>query len=100
MSEQSAIEQLAIELEALIGFTPKTKEDLDRWYEGARRLEAELVRPGGLSPKVPHFLWHYLADADIRMKDEKYAGLHNRRINLLLQYLKKGEIPSDEGIED
>jgi hypothetical protein len=89
---ENQIRRLAEELTRLVEFVPETKDELSQWYALARgRLEEhELLRD------APHFLWHYLADADIRMKDEKYAEVQSRRINLVLEHLKRGVMPSDE----
>jgi hypothetical protein len=81
----------------LVQFVPETKDELIEWNQLARTIETNfLLGPSGLSHFVPHFLWHYLADADIRMKDEKYAVEQSRRIDLVLEHLKCGVIPSDE----
>ncbi len=86
------IRRLADELARLVAFVPETKDDLDQWYDQAQDIldDHELLRG------APHFLWHYLADADIRMKDEVYAEMQNRRVGLALQHLRRGVMPSDE----
>ena len=74
--------RLAEALASLVAFVPQTSDDLARWYDQAQSIleDHELLRG------APHFLWHYLADADIRMKDEVYAEMQNRRIALVLQH--------------
>lgn len=94
------ITELATALEELRAFKPTSKADVSRWYGLARKLEARLVMKGGLSPEVPSILWNYLADADIRFKDTEYASLQERQMRLLVQCLKRGEIPSDEEIKE
>lgn len=86
---------LAKELVRLIEFVPRTKAELSDWYEQARLLQA-----GDLLKGAPHFVWHYLADADIRMKDDVYAEMQNRRIKTVLDYLNKGVMPSDEDVDE
>ena len=100
MSDQEIqIKRLAEDLTSLTEFVPTSKDELDKWYVQARSLEADhLLAPGGLSQYMPYFLWHYLSDADIRMKDEVYAEMQNRQLNILLEYLKQGVIPSDEDL--
>lgn len=93
---RSHIDELAAALDELRAFKLTSKADVDRWYQLARKLEARLVMEGGLSPEVPSILWHYLADADIRFRDSEYAALQDRQMRLLVQYLKRGEIPSDD----
>lgn len=88
----SQIKRLTEELTGLTEFVPKTKNELGRWYSQARRV----LEDNELLEGAPHFLWHYLSDADIRMKDEEYAEIQSRRISLLIQHLKCGVMPSDE----
>lgn len=94
------IAELASALEDLRTFKPASKDDVSRWYELARKLEARLVMKGGLSSEVPSILWNYLADADIRFKDTEYANLQDRQMRLLVQCLKRGDMPSDEEIKE
>lgn len=87
------IARLAKELAHLVDFVPATKDELNKWYDQARRLHES-----GLLLGAPHFLWHYLSDADIRMKDEVYAEMQNQRVNNLLAYLNSGKMPSDNDV--
>jgi hypothetical protein len=97
---KSLIEELAAGLEELRAFKPTSKVDMGRWYELARKLEGKLVAKGGLSPELPSLLWNYLADADIRMKDEQYAELQDRQMRLLVRYLRRREIPADDELRE
>ena len=92
------LERLAEELQELYAFRPVSQVDLDKWYLRARELEAWLVAKGGLSPKVPSFLWHFLADADIRLNDKEYAHGQHLKMRLLIQCLRRGELLSDNEI--
>ena len=95
-NQQTEIKQLGNALRCLNEFVPCSKAELKQWYEQARRLEAEHLKGGEDYLDVPNFVWHYLSDADIRMKDEIYAEMQGRRFNLLLQYLEQGVMPSEE----
>ena len=99
IDRRQRIAELAAAIEELRLYRPASKADVGRWYERARELEARLVVQGGLSPEVPSILWNYLADADVRFKDAEYADLQDRQMRLLVQCLKRGEIPSDEEIK-
>ncbi|CAN5572264.1 hypothetical protein BH10ACI2_BH10ACI2_17840 [soil metagenome] len=90
--ESGQIKALEEALTALIKFVPKTRLELDEWYNQANCI---LERPD-LLQGCPHFIWHYLADADIRMKDDSYLEMQNQRIGLMLQQLNRGQMPSDE----
>jgi hypothetical protein len=99
MSEKKRLVlDLAESLERLHEMKPTNKHDLQSWYATARGIEKQLVSANGLSPEVPEFLWHYLADADIRLKDPSYGELQVRKLILLIQYLKRGEVPTDAEI--
>lgn len=99
-SRRDLFDELAVALEELVVFRPASKAELPRWYALARSLEAKLVVDGGLSAEVPAFLWNYLADADIRLKDAVYRDLQNRQIRLLIRYIKRGEMPTDSELKE
>lgn len=42
------------------------------WCANAARLKSLLGQDDG-TLRVPHIVWHYLDDADIRMRDWRYA---------------------------
>lgn len=101
MSDRRALlDDLAKALEELRAFKPACKADVGAWFQLARKVEAQLVVKGGLSPDVPSILWNYLADADIRFKDAQYADLQDRQMRLLVRCLKRGELPSDEALKE
>jgi hypothetical protein len=101
MSERAALfAELATSIEGLRAFKPTTKAEVSRWYEMSRIVEETLRKPNGLSPEIPSILWRYLFDADIRLKDDKYAQLQDAQMRLLVQYLKRGEMPSSEELKE
>lgn len=48
----------------------ETKTDLKRWYALANSVEQLLLEQ---ATEVPHLVWHFLCDADIRLKDPSYG---------------------------
>lgn len=72
MNNAEIQEAIRSEIHNLIKMEPCSGSQLVDWYKGttAARSLMELDR-GEL--QVPHVLWHYLADADIRLKDLEYA---------------------------
>jgi hypothetical protein len=50
-----------------------------------------LARPRGLVGEMPHFIWHYLADADIRSRDEAYRRSQERDLEAVLPRLQCGD---------
>lgn len=100
IGHEAAMSELAETLEELRLVTLASREDVNQWFARARDLEVKLTMQGGLSPEVPSFLWHYLADADIRAKDPKYAALQDRQVRLLIRCLRRGTIPSDDELRE
>ena len=91
-NQNDQLERLAEALTSLLDLVPETRDDLQHWYD-----EAQLILESpDLLKGAPHFLWHYLSDADIRMKSPEYAEMQNRRINLLIERLKEGVMPHDK----
>jgi tetraacyldisaccharide-1-P 4'-kinase len=75
-------------LSVLHKFVPTTDEELDEWYRQAKLIQDQHF-DGGVAYYLPIYLWHYLSDADIRMKDKEYASMDTHRIELLLEDLKQ-----------
>ncbi|HKB59508.1 MAG TPA: hypothetical protein VKC56_05610 [Gallionellaceae bacterium] len=49
-------------------------EDVSGWDRQAEAIRRMLDGDAGLADSVPHFVWHYLADSDIRRKDTAYRA--------------------------
>jgi len=64
---------LADELEALAESEPGDRVQLSLWYERAQALCNEIRANADLCNKTPEIVWHYLSDADIRLKEALYA---------------------------
>ena len=75
-----SIKELARELRALTGGgrepTAIELSDLQRRVQSSHALE------------VPHFLWHWLADADIRVKDSEYRRSQVAQLETVLQQME------------
>ena len=83
MSTQSQNEALASRLEGVL----VRGEALDLLLEEPGPL-VEALRP------CLHGLQHYLADEDIRAKDEKYRQMQENEMRLLIHLLRTGADPS------
>ncbi|HEY8122617.1 MAG TPA: hypothetical protein VII78_14940 [Myxococcota bacterium] len=72
-------------LEKLAAKKVTNRKELDAWRAAAEKLER------GLSPEqadsVPHFVWHYLGDADIRLRNATYRKDQERRLEKVLREL-------------
>ena len=51
-----------------------------------RELQARLSKD--LAGELPHFLWHWLADADIRGRDAEYGKLQAHQLESTLQQME------------
>ena len=58
-------------LRAIAERRPSTSEELGE-LEAESVVLGERIRTSGICDDVPHFVWHFLSDADVRFKDEKY----------------------------
>lgn len=89
------LHELAERLRALAATPVSDRAELDAWYAAARRLQDWMsANAQDISSAVPHFVWHYLADADIRLKDSLYAVDQTRQLMEIVQALERGEIPN------
>jgi hypothetical protein len=93
-SDELEIKRFAEEFANLVKFVPANKNELGEWYGRAERLQREK-----LFGHVPHFVRHYVSDADIRMKDEAYAEMQDARIKNFLSFLKNGVMPTDDDLD-
>lgn len=77
------------ELEALSLMPLLTKPDLAAWNTRAGKL-LEKLHTGSQSvyDALPHFIEHYLADADIRLKDGRYRDQQQEQIKKVIGELK------------
>jgi hypothetical protein len=85
---------IAAELEALLHLPLSTPADLDSWYVSARRFNERLkTYPNDVLRRLPHDLWHYLDDADIRLRTPQYAEAQNERVLAWITALWEGRDP-------
>ena len=78
-------ETLIAALEKLAAKKLTNRKDLAAWKLAAEKLEQ------GLTPEqadsVPHFVWHYLGDADIRLRNASYRKDQERRLERVIREL-------------
>jgi hypothetical protein len=90
--------RLADELERLLASEPVKKEQLERWHNDAANVVAFIQTNESLK-EVPHFLWHYFSDADIRLEGGEYATIQRERLQLVIKRLRMGSMPTDSDTE-
>ena len=80
---------LAAELKALLEMPLNTSSDLDAWDRESDIFRNKLyTKYGTIYDSLPHELEHFLADADIRLKDEEYKKSQNEFILRLIDHLE------------
>jgi hypothetical protein len=75
---------LAAELRALMKLPLETRDDVEAWYGAAEVFEAHLDS-ASLVDELPHLVWHFLADADIRARDAKYREAQEAGVEAAIQ---------------
>jgi hypothetical protein len=84
MSDPNFNEFLITALQALAARPVTNRKELAAWRLEADRLEESLTPEQ--AEEVPPFVWHYLGDADIRLRNPGYRADQERQ---LLQALRE-----------
>ena len=75
-----------------------TRDDLASLNICADQLLAELrAMEQSVYDSLPHFIEHYLADADIRLKDCKYCEAQQKQIGEIIKKLETGANQAPQG---
>ncbi len=72
MPSDLLIADAARSLRRLAESSPTDATKLAEWYERASEFQVFLKAHPALSDVMPHFVYHYLADADIRAREPDY----------------------------
>ena len=81
----STLTEMIGELRALIEAEPEDREGLDVWYEAAARFQKKYPLR---AESLPHVVEHYLADADIRVRDADYRNMQLAEVRNALEALR------------
>lgn len=87
MNTEHIKRRISASISDLIMKEPASEKELIElidWHEQAREVKALMGLDNG-DIQVPHAFWHYLDDADIRMKDQSYAEAQILQIKELLR---------------
>lgn len=84
---------LAHDLRTLLGMSVVTRSDLRAWNERALRVQSAIRGNPEVSNQVPHELWHFFSDADVRREDPEYG---REQCQLAWNFLKKLECLAGE----
>lgn len=72
-------------LQSLAALPLTNRKEFAAWRAAADRLEGSLTPEQADS--VPAFVWHYLADADIRLRNAVFRADQERRLQQVLREL-------------
>jgi len=78
-------ERLISALQALAALPVTNRKQLAAWKLEADQLEQSLTEDE--ADFVPQFVWHYLADADIRLRNPGYRADQERQLEQALREL-------------
>lgn len=84
MNIESVRRRIFSSISDLIEMEPASEKEMRDWYDKAKEVKSLMELDKG-DIQVPHALWHYLDDADIRMKDRSYAESQILQIKELLR---------------
>jgi hypothetical protein len=88
MADPTFNELLISALRALAARPLTNRKELAAWRLEADRLEVSFTPEQ--SDAVPDFVWHYLADADIRLRNAGYRADQERRLERVFRELGSG----------
>ncbi|WMJ68160.1 hypothetical protein [Stenotrophomonas sp. 24(2023)] len=72
MSAADEVKSVVFCLRMLLESEPASAEQVSAWYKEAEALKRTL-QSSVYGIDVPHLIWHYFDDADIRFRDRDYA---------------------------
>lgn len=93
MPRAADLQLLGRELRQLAEHSTLTKSDLDIWYERAHKIRNHIVENAELANVVPHQVWHFLSDADIRFREPDYARQQHEAFLEIVKILERGQVP-------
>ena len=88
---------LADGLDRLLGLSLASSADLAVWYEQADCLHSDIERRFS-EFELPHFLYHFFSDADIRARDAEYGEWQGRLVREYIESLRTAS-PDDQQVE-
>jgi hypothetical protein len=81
--------ELADRLTGLLQLPLDSSADVDPWMDACDEVQTWL---DANALEVPHHLWHYFADPDIRAKDPSYRAYQEEAVRRFIRQLR-GEEP-------
>ncbi|WP_454832686.1 hypothetical protein [Pseudoxanthomonas wuyuanensis] len=97
MDNLEGLREIARRLRQLQRASPTSKDGLDAWYSDARGF-AKWLESQPAAVDLPEQVWHYLHDADIRVKDPERAAEQNEMLTGIIASLEQGTVPDSVGV--
>jgi hypothetical protein len=91
MKDFQQLQEIAVQLNELQRTSPINRADLADWDTKARKFSRDLC------VQLPSQVTHYLHDADLRIKNEKYRSAQDEMISNIISDLERGIIPQSAG---
>jgi len=79
----------------LLGLPAQTKSELSAWYDEAHAVQKR-IRASKELHGVPHSLWHFFSDADIRAKEPIIRDQQFEQVRSHIAVLETGAIPPND----
>ena len=92
MSDASQLREIARELRLLQESSPSEKALLPSWYAESQRFVSRLNHEFG-EIDLPEEVWHFLHDADLRVKKPLIRAEQNEMISGIIADLERGIVP-------
>lgn len=89
-------QDLARDLQFLLELPTQTKSELSAWYEEAFAVQRRISSSEALHDVIPHSLWHFFSDADIRAKEPVIRDMQFEQVRRHIAVLETGTIPPDD----
>jgi uncharacterized membrane protein YgaE (UPF0421/DUF939 family) len=74
-------------LSEMLSLNVVSKQGLKQWYESAQKAERQAMEA---EIDLPHLVWHYLSDADIRFKEPEYGQEQIEAVQSFIEVLASG----------
>lgn len=96
VNDASKLREIAAGLRQLRRSSPIAEQALPEWNEQSRRFAGRLT--GDFSAvDLPEEVWHYLHDADLRIKDPDYKQTQDQTMDEIIADLERGIVPAPRG---
>jgi hypothetical protein len=87
--------ELAHDLRRLLDLPAQTKAEQARWYKEAQGVQDRIKASTDLGG-MPHSLWHFFADADVRAKVPAIRDAQVEQVRKHIAVLETGAMPPDD----